>query len=77
VHGGADVRPLVAAGVPAIDLAQDMTRYFDVHHTANDTLDQVRPDEIARAASVFAAAAYALSRMDGDLGRVAPVSGEH
>ena len=39
--GGADVGALVQAGVPAIDLAQDGTRYFDIHHTPDDTLDKI------------------------------------
>jgi hypothetical protein len=36
--GGADVGDLRRAGVPVVDLAQDGTDYFDVHHTPNDTL---------------------------------------
>jgi len=39
--GGADVGPLAARGTGIIDLGQDMTRYFDVHHTPDDTLDKV------------------------------------
>jgi Zn-dependent M28 family amino/carboxypeptidase len=71
-HGGADIGPLQSGGVPLLDLRQDASHYFDVHHTANDTLAQVRPDELARAASVFTAAAYALARMEPVLGRVPP-----
>jgi len=39
--GGADIAPLVQAGVPVIDLQQDGTRYFDLHHTPDDTLDKI------------------------------------
>ncbi|GLV21163.1 aminopeptidase [Sphingobium sp. TomMM35A] len=39
--GGSDIEPLVKAGVPVLDLQQDGTRYFDIHHTADDTLDKV------------------------------------
>lgn len=39
--GGADIAPLVKAGVPVIDLQQDGTRYFDLHHTPDDTFDKV------------------------------------
>ena len=35
-EGGADVSPLRALGVPVADVRQDATRYFDVHHSAND-----------------------------------------
>jgi hypothetical protein len=29
------------AGAPGIAFLQDGTRYFDFHHTANDTLDKI------------------------------------
>ena len=32
--------------LPAIDLDHDATRYFDYHHTANDTLDKVEPEAL-------------------------------
>jgi len=41
--GGADVGQMIGAGTPAIDLNQDGTRYFDLHHTADDTLDKIDP----------------------------------
>ena len=40
-HGGTDVAPLAAGGAPVIDLEQDATRYFELHHTADDTLDKI------------------------------------
>lgn len=69
--GGADIRPLRALGVPLVDLAQDMTSYFDVHHTANDTYAQIEPEGLAQASSAFATVAWIAATMDGDLGRVA------
>lgn len=44
--GGPDVRILATNGAPAIDLQQDGTRYFDLHHTTNDTLDKIDPVQI-------------------------------
>jgi len=44
--GGADVGQLRKLGMPVIDLNQDASRYFDLHHTANDTLDKVDPDSL-------------------------------
>ena len=41
--GGADLIPLVAGGVAVFDLAPDASKYFDVHHTAEDTIDKVDP----------------------------------
>ena len=39
--GGSDIGPMITAGVPAVELSQDGIRYFDIHHTANDTLDKI------------------------------------
>jgi hypothetical protein len=44
--GGADIAKLVQSGVPVIDLQQDGSRYFDLHHTADDTLDKVDPTQL-------------------------------
>ena len=44
--GGADIGPLVAAGVPVIDLQQDGSRYFDLHHTPDDTLEMIDPAQL-------------------------------
>ena len=46
--GGADIEPLVAAGTPVIDLNQDGTRYFDYHHTPDDTFDKIDPIQLAQ-----------------------------
>jgi Zn-dependent M28 family amino/carboxypeptidase len=69
-EGGADLIPLLAAGVPVIDLRQDATAYFDVHHTANDTLERVRKDDLDQVTAAFAAAAFAAADAPGDFGRV-------
>jgi carboxypeptidase Q len=44
--GGADNALFVKAGVGTIDLQQDGTRYFDLHHTADDTFDKVDPQQL-------------------------------
>jgi Zn-dependent M28 family amino/carboxypeptidase len=53
--GGADIAPLVRAGVPVIDLEQDGTRYFDVHHTPDDTLDKVDPEQLRQNVAAWTA----------------------
>ena len=45
--GGADTIPLRAQGVPTFELLQDGSRYFDLHHSADDTCDKIVPAEIA------------------------------
>lgn len=47
-NGGEDISDLVKAGVSVIDLAQDGTRYFDIHHTPDDTLDKIDPAQLAQ-----------------------------
>ncbi|MBU0863249.1 MAG: M28 family peptidase [Alphaproteobacteria bacterium] len=54
-NSGADIGALVAAGVPAIDLAQDGTRYFDLHHTPDDTLDKIDPVQLRQNVMVWTA----------------------
>ena len=43
---GTDVEPTIAAGAPWISLSQDGTRYFDWHHTPDDTLDKIDPVQL-------------------------------
>ena len=55
--GGADISPLVLAGVPLFSVRQDASRYFDWHHTANDTFDKIERESLDRmtaAVAVFA-----------------------
>jgi len=53
-EGGADIEPLVKAGVPVIDLQQDGARYFDIHHTPDDTLDKVDPVQLQQNVAAWA-----------------------
>ena len=63
---GPDIGPIVALGMPWVELQQDGTDYFDLHHTANDTLDKVDPKALDQQVAAYAAFAYlaAESRMD-------------
>ncbi len=67
---GTDVSPLVNAGVPTIEVRQDASRYFDVHHTANDTSDKLDASALAQVSAAFAEVAARIADLDGDLGRV-------
>ncbi len=54
--GGTDVEPVIAAQkLAVIDLNQDGTRYFDLHHTPDDTLDKVDPVQLEQNVAVWAA----------------------
>ncbi len=43
---GSDIGPMLEAGHPGVGLSQDGTRYFDLHHTPDDTLDKVDPAQL-------------------------------
>ena len=45
-HGGTDVEPVLALGAAGIDLGQSGLRYFDWHHTPEDTLDKIDPAQL-------------------------------
>jgi len=65
-RGGPDVTPLKAAGVPVFTLQQNGWDYFDLHHTPDDTLDKVDPDDLAQNVAAYAAMIYLASEMEGD-----------
>jgi hypothetical protein len=52
--GGADLSRLTLFGVPLVDLRVDASRYFDVHHTANDTLLQVDREALRQSTASLA-----------------------
>lgn len=52
---GADLGPWVRAGTNGVDLDQDGLRYFDVHHTADDTLDKIDPKQLAQNVAAWTA----------------------
>lgn len=63
--GGADVSPLRDAGVPVIDLNQDGTDYFDLHHTPDDTLDKIDPAALKQNVAAWAAMLYLAAESPG------------
>ncbi|MEP7119658.1 MAG: M20/M25/M40 family metallo-hydrolase [Byssovorax sp.] len=63
-RGGVDLQPLGHQGVPFVDLRQDVTRYFDFHHTANDVIENVSRVEIEEATLAFAVAVWVLANAD-------------
>ncbi len=58
---GADISVLVRDGVPGIGLVPETHRYFDYHHTDNDTIDKVNPRELQLGAAAMAIMAYLIS----------------
>ncbi len=58
---GADVAPIVRTGAAAFSLQPDGHHYFDTHHTAADTLDKIRPEDLRRNAAAIALLAHVLA----------------
>jgi hypothetical protein len=69
---GDDTVDLVRAGVPAFAVSQDASRYFDWHHSSEDTLDKVDPDQLAQAVATWALFAYIAANSDIDFRALAP-----
>jgi carboxypeptidase Q len=68
--GGADVGRLREFGVPLIELNQDATRYFDIHHSADDTFDKIDAGNLKQVIAATAVVAYVAADMPGTFGRV-------
>jgi len=66
-HGDSDVEPLVATGVSAVDMQQDGTRYFDLHHTPDDTLDKVDRAQLSQNVAAWTAAIWLAAHDDRPL----------
>jgi Zn-dependent M28 family amino/carboxypeptidase len=61
--GGADLSPMEPASIPLVVVHPDGTHYFDIHHTAADTLDKIDPTELAKNAAAIAMVAWSLAEM--------------
>lgn len=60
--GGADIGPLSRLGVPLIGFLPDSQRYFDYHHTPQDTFDKVNKRELEMGAASMAALTYLIDK---------------
>lgn len=66
--GGADVGAIIAAqNLAVIDLSQDGTRYFDLHHTPDDTLDKVDPAQLQQNVDAWTAVLKVVANESGQL----------
>ena len=72
---GTDVQPMMKQGVAAIDLAQDGSRYFDLHHTPDDTLDKVDLAQLRQNVAAWTAMLAIVANAPEDIGPVTPRQG--
>jgi Zn-dependent M28 family amino/carboxypeptidase len=65
---GADLHSLARKrGLPTVHLFQDSTHYFDVHHSAADTLDKIDPAALAQSTAATAWLTWSLADAAGTL----------
>ncbi|MCC7374632.1 MAG: M20/M25/M40 family metallo-hydrolase [Verrucomicrobiales bacterium] len=67
--GGADLGPLLRAGVPTMDLWTDRADYFWFHHSAADTVDKMNPVELNRCVAALAVMLDAVGNLPEPLPR--------
>jgi hypothetical protein len=61
-YGGVDIGPLKEIGTPLCGLVTDPTHYFEWHHSAYDTFDQVNREEMQKGAAAMAALIYLIDK---------------
>lgn len=66
--GGPDFIPALEHGLAVVDLSQDGTEYFDLHHTENDTLDKIDPEDLSQNAAAYAVLAWLAAQSPVDFG---------
>lgn len=64
-RAGPDIGAMARKGVAVASLRQDGTKYFDLHHTADDTLDKVNPADLDQNVAAYAAFAYLAAEYEG------------
>ncbi|AZA98328.1 M20/M25/M40 family metallo-hydrolase [Chryseobacterium joostei] len=61
-YSGSDIAPLHEMGVPTAELVPDPQRYFDIHHTAEDTFEKVNRRELLLGATVMTQLIYMIDK---------------
>jgi hypothetical protein len=69
---GTDIGPILQTGVAAVDLSQSGTRYFDLHHTPDDTLDKVDPEQLRQNVAAWTAMLAIVANAPEEIGPVKP-----
>jgi Zn-dependent M28 family amino/carboxypeptidase len=69
---GTDVGPTLKTGVPAVDLNQSGLRYFDYHHTPEDTLDRIDPEQLRQNVAAWATMLAIVADAPEAMGPVVP-----
>jgi carboxypeptidase Q len=65
--GGADIGPLIKAGVPGASLTHKDERYFWYHHSPADTLDKIERGDFRNCAATLAVTVFVVADMKSRL----------
>ncbi|MXO89774.1 M28 family peptidase [Pontixanthobacter aquaemixtae] len=65
--GGADINIARDQKTAIIDLQQDGSRYFDLHHTPDDTLDKIDPVQLRQNVAVWTQVTGILANYEGSI----------
>jgi hypothetical protein len=61
-YSGSDIAPLHEMGVPTAELVPDPQRYFDIHHTEEDTFEKVNRRELLLGSAVMTQLIYMIDK---------------
>jgi hypothetical protein len=67
---GTDIGPTVKTGVAGVDLNQSGLRYFDWHHTPEDTLDRIDPEQLRQNVAAWTAMLAIVANAPEEIGPV-------
>ena len=63
--GGADIGPIATAtGCPTMGLLNDMSLYWNIHHTPADTFDKINPKSLQKCCAAMAVMAYSAAELE-------------
>ncbi|MDN3645782.1 M28 family peptidase [Pontixanthobacter aestiaquae] len=66
-RGGADINIARDQNTAIIDLQQDGSRYFELHHTPDDTLDKIDPAQLRQNVAVWTQVTGILANYEGSI----------
>ncbi len=69
---GTDIAPVIRTGVAGVDLNQSGLRYFDWHHTPEDTLDRIDPEQLRQNVAAWTAMLAIVANAPEEIGSVTP-----
>ena len=69
---GTDIGPVIRTGVAGVDLNQSGLRYFDWHHTPEDTLDRIDPAQLQQNVAAWTTMLSIVANAPEEIGPVTP-----